>query len=862
MNKSKLLPYFFIALIGFSLAVGSSLPFPISHSVVAQTVATDSLLQTGRTAYEQGRYQEAATAWQGAATTFRAQKQRGYQALALAYLASAHQQLGQGEEAQQSLQASLRWLNSGSFPPDLIAQVLNIQGSLQLAQGNPKAALATWEETETLYQQLEDEQGRLGAQLNQAQALQSLGLYRQANRHLDRINRQLASQPDSALKVKGLQSLGSTLQVVGNLEESQAVLEKALALAQQLQLKEQMSEIRFSLANTVSARQQTESAIELYQQAIDTAASPVLQLQTRLNLFNLRINTGDFSAASALIPAIQEQIADLSSSRFGVNMRVNFAESLLQLRKEDPTLVNPTNLAQMLGEAVQHAQQLSDPRAESYALGTLGKLYEQNQRYQEAEQLTRQALRLSQQASAPEISYQWQWQLGRIHKAQGDTESAIASYTVAVDTLDRLRSDLVALNTNQQYSFQESVEPVYRELVSLLLNPTADAAFRKQNSTPKPVSISQDNLKRARDVIESLQVAELDNYFREACLDVRERSIEEIDSQAAVIYPMILPDQLAVILSVPNQPLTYYSIPQSSVEVEATLEQLLQSLNPAFPNETRLKLSAQVYDWLVRPALPQLAQRDIQTLVFVLDGTLRNIPMAALYDGNQYLIEQYAVALTPGLQLLPSQQSLGDNLRAFTGGLSEPRQGFVALPEVETEINQIANALPVEVLLNDAFTQDRLRQEIADNPFPIIHLATHGVFTSFPSTTFILTWEGRVSVNDFENLLKARETGPNRPVELLVLSACETAAGDRRAALGLAGMAVRSGARSTIATLWSVKDQSTARLMSEFYQRLSQQQGKISKAEALREAQLKLLGSEEFNHPFFWTPFVLVGNWS
>lgn len=119
-----------------------------------------------------------------------------------------------------------------------------------------------------------------------------------------------------------------------------------------------------------------------------------------------------------------------------------------------------------------------------------------------------------------------------------------------------------------------------------------------------------------------------------------------------------------------------------------------------------------------------------------------------------------------------------------------------------------------------------------------------------------MTWDDRINVNDFDKLLSNRNN--STPIELLVLSACKTAAGDERAILGLAGMAIRSGARSTMATLWSVNDNSTAKLMTEFYGYLSQSR---SKSQAMRQAQLSLLQSEQYHHPFYWSPFVLVGNW-
>jgi len=373
--------------------------------------------------------------------------------------------------------------------------------------------------------------------------------------------------------------------------------------------------------------------------------------------------------------------------------------------------------------------------------------------------------------------------------------------------------------------------------------------------------VSQKNLVQARNVIESLQLAELDNFFREACLDAIPELIDKIDRTAAVIYPVILGDRIEVILSLPQQPLGNYTTQIEQTQVESILNQLRQTLGIRHSNQDeRLRLSQQVYDWLIRPFETELKRSGVKTLVFVLDGSLRNIPMAALYNGDRYLVEQYSIALTPGLQLLKRQPLTRGRLRALAGGLSESRQGFSALPGVTAELAQVnAEVRGTTRLLNQEFTSATLESEVRAVPFPVVHLATHGQFSSNFQNTFILAWDGPINVKQLDELLRSKNPRIPRPIELLVLSACETATGDKRAALGLAGVAVRAGASSTLATLWRVSDSSTAALMTEFYQKLANPG--ISKAEALRSAQISLLQNRNFRNPYFWAPYVLVGNW-
>lgn len=803
---------------------------------------TGTLFEKGKQYYQQGQYSQAADILQQSILGFSQQGDIVNQAIALSNLSLVLQQLGQGEPAEKVLQESLALIQNLSFAkkPLILAQMLEIQGQLELNQGQPEQAIKTWKAAFTLYSEAGNELGKVTTQINQSTALQTLGLYRQSLKTLTEVNETLKSQPDSLMKATALLSLGNTLIKVGDLKTAQTLLQKSLELAKAGNYSQILSQIYLSLANLNRTQNNSDIALENYQNAVKTASNSLERLQALINQYNLLIHLDKKQESDTLSQDIQAFFSQVPASRRLIYAMVNFTNSLMKLDSN----THQSQIINLLNIAIESSKNLKDWRSESYALGSLGKFYEKNNQVLEAQKLTEQALLIAQSINASDIAYQWQWQLGRLLKKQNQKNQAIAAYTEAVNTLKSLKKDLVAINQDVQFSFRESVEPVYRELVDLIL----------QSPTP-------DHLQKARELIESLQLAELDNFFREACLDqeIKPQQIDQIDPNAAVIYPIILTNRLEVILSLPGQPLRQYSTPISQEQVDTTIRQLRLSFQPIFSTKERLELSQNVYNWLIRPAEFDLTNSSIKTLVFVLDGSLRNVPMAALYDGKNYLIQNYNIALTPGLKLLASQSLKRNKLKALTVGLSEARQGFSALPAVASEIEKIEAKIPTKVLLNQQFTRDAVQEQIQKTAFPIVHLATHGQFSSNAEDTFLLTWDSRINVKDLDDFLRNRQQGIENPVELLVLSACETATGDQRAALGLAGVAVRSGARSTLATLWQVNDTSTASLMAEFYQELTQQQ--VSKAEALRQAQLKLLQQPKYQDPYYWAPFVLVGNW-
>lgn len=896
----RLLKYCLLALLACALCllVSPTAATPPPAPPAKPQVAAPSLEEQGTALYSAGRFSEAATVLQQAIQFYQQQGDVLRQAIALSNLALVHQNLGEVTAANAALRSSLALLPppAPSSPPNVLAiqaQIWDIQGRLQWLQGQSEQAIATWQRAAQLYTQLGDTHHWVRNQIDQSRALQSLGLHRRAITLLTGLAQQLQTQPNPLIRITGLRNLGDALRTTGDFNQSRQRLQEGLAVAQEFQptvsdpatagsspsneqaIAEAIALTQLSLGNTERAARNWQEALRYYA-AASASGSLTTRSQAQLNRLNLLLRLGKITEAQQLLAAIQPSLNQIPISRAAIYARIYLAQTLME-ETHETLLPDPRPrtvlIAQLLTTALEQARQLENPRLQADALGHLGHLYEQTEQWEFAEKLTRDALQLSQRVFATDITYRWQWQLGRILKQQLDSappqqekrrvDEAIAVYQQAIQTLDALRLDLVSINQDEQFSFRSEVEPAYRELIELLLRfvPNQDAGDRLTDPA------IQQSLRQARQTMEALQMAEVQNFFREACIDkpleldrIVEKTSQRTDSRAATIYPIILPHQFHVILKLPDQEQLFHyasTVPQSTVDL--TLKRLRQQLSQPEALFAIQSTAQQVYDWLIRRAEPLFNKTRITTLVFVLDGFLKNIPMAALYDGNKYLIETYSIALTPGLTLPDPQPLDRGQIRLLFAGLSQATQNFSPLLFVEREQAGIESVVPNVTSLNN-FTAEALWSKLEASRFQVLHLATHGQFSGDREQTFVLAADRKINVNEFEQLLRTRDRTQPEPLELLVLSACRTADGDERAALGLAGVAVRAGARSTIGSLWNVDDKVGAALMTEFYRQLMQHPT-LPKAEVLRRAQLSLLPHPNFGHPAYWSPYVLLGNW-
>jgi CHAT domain-containing protein len=843
----------------------------------------ERLAQTGKCCYEQEQYAAAARVWQETAEAFKTQPDLLNQAMALSNLSLTYQQLGQWVEAKAAITVSLQLLTENNqvislhqqtdASKKILASSLDIKGKLEFAIGKPEVALATWQKAAEIYQQIGEDKEEIQNVLNQVQAMVELGDYLPAKRLLERLKDTLDSTTDLELKVTGWLSLSNVLRKLGEFTESQQLLHQTLKLATTLEQPELIGAVKLDLGNTEQALWQKakaigkekdpkpsrnlESAKTLYQ---DAAQVPKTKLQAQLNLLNLLLETEESSNLQTLLPEIEHHLEQIVPSRSGVIAQIYFANSLMKLRKIEtkkgtkPT-VDIAKIAQYLATAVQQSRNLQDKRIESLALGSLGELYHTDKQQNNALELTQQALTLAQEISASDISYRWQWQIGRLLKQQGKIEKAIQHYTAAVANLDAIRRDLLPANPEVQFSFRDSVEPVYRELVDLLL---------RTDGETKP---SQVQLKLAIEQINNLQLAELENFLScnpETFIKLYKTNDWITDPKAAIIYPIILETKLAIILQLPEQKLKYYETMVPGITIEKTLKKLQTFLAASDGEPDVIIQSQEIYHWLMKPLIPDLEKnQQIETLVFVPDGVLRNIPMGVLYDQEQgnYLLQNYAIAIAPRLQIFAPQPT-PQNLDVLTGGVGIKQEEndlrFEPIKELEAElkpISEITQSNPP--ILNKDFTKNNIKKQLSAGNFSGIHIKTHGEFSSDTEETFIVAYQEKISSKDFANLIQLGGKEKTKPLELLVLSACKTAAGDNRAVLGLAGIAVRLGSRSALSSLWIAQDARNTELMKQFYTELLIS-GK-SKAKALQMAQLSLLKQGYSSH--IWANYILVGNW-
>ena len=731
-----------------------------------------------------------------------------------------------------------------------------IKIGLELFQrGDFEQSALSWTEASQLYERSGEIRRQSEALVYLSQANQALGRYKEAGKNLD-VALSLAEKAGDRTQVASvLGALGNLYIATGPEDAALKNLTEGLRIAKELNNQDLSATILNNLGNLLTAQKKYAEAIAAYNESAALAKSRnnrVLAGKALINAATASMQNKQYKEAKALLDNALDEIRALEPSHDKASGLITIGLAYDDLRSRLPDLKDSLLLLahQTFTEAGTISDSIGDRRTSSYAWGYLGKLYEDERRYDEALQLTRRATFAAQQINAPESLYRWEWQTGRLLTKQGNIDDAIGAYRRAVRSLQSIRPELSASYGAPQTSFRETMGPLYFELVDLLL--------QRGQSLRDPNQVAP-YLIEARDTVELFKAAELRDYFRDDCVDTALSKVTKLDVVAkttVIIYPILLPDRTELLIGLPTG-LKQVSVPVGMETITQEVREFRRKLEKRTTREY-LPHAQKLYDWLIRPIEPDLAAFSIDTLIFVPDGALRTIPMAALHDGKQFLIAKYALGITPSMNLTDPRPIKREGMKVLAVGVTEAVQGFPALPNVSAELQELQTLLGSKNLVDREFLTANFEKELKEEQFSIVHVASHGEFGNDVDNTFLLTFDDKVSLDRLNQMIGVFRFRDD-PLELLTLSACDTAAGDDRAALGLAGVAIKAGARSALATLWSINDEAAVDLVIDFYRELKD--SSISRAVALQRAQLKLINNPRYEHPGFWSPFLMINNW-
>lgn len=919
---------------------------------LVQAREASQLVQQGVNAYRNYAYAEAVRFWESALLRYGEDDVKGDRAIILANLARAHRQMGQPSKALDY------WQQVAAIYTDLrdwdhLGQALTEQAQTYGRLGQPFRAIGLLC-TGNTSPSLETTDVGVISQVNATDGMAAIDCLPASAVMLARQTTNLEAE------VAALGALGEAYRAIQNYTAAQQFLSEGLVRAADLADQRYQALLHNSLGHTyreeAELNYQRASAVlrsgsggdrtfqdlsqqasrdafgefEVSQRLAQQTGDTAMEIKALLGLTALYAHTGSQTEVMRLRTEAISLQRQLPPDQTKAYLALQLTKRRLPLADNDGAALIPSTSASsrsqcqdiwpdanawvLLEQANTIAEQLQNNRLKAFTKGEIGHFYECHADYDKALKWTQQA-RLAASGDrilAIDTLYLWQWQMGRIYKAQGADSQAIAFYSQAAASLNRIRDEILASNQTLQFDFRDTVAPVYRELAEIQLarvspspsfppptshSPTLLLSYSSPQALPMPTAEFQMpnsshalNIKAALGNIDNLQLAELQNYFGSGCVvPVAERRLDEtlgLEHEAAqaitataLISTILFPDKTAVILTLPDQSRYLHWIDSPEMALRRTIIHFRNSLEDTSTElegyDTRL--AKQLYGEFVQPFEAQLAANDIATLLFVNDGILRNMPMAALYDGEQYLIQRFAIAIAPSLQQTTPLAGETQERRALVLGLTQNSlvngEILPSLPAVGREVSDVVSLLPgSESLVNEALTKANLRQKLAIASYPVLHIATHGQFGTDPQATFLVLGgkaqpPTQTSTQSENQLLRlgeldtlVREGAPRKGLlDLIVLSACQTASGDERSTLGLAGVTIRAGARSALASLWAVNDEATADLIVLFYQGW---QAGMTKAEALQFAQKRILNEPSYRtHPAYWSAFVLVGDW-
>jgi len=833
---------FSLCLFGGSVQVTvSEVPYVKPRTTSDQKAEADRLLEQGNQQYATSQFQSALQSWQQALIVYQQIKDRKGESVSLIGLGNAYESLGQYQKAidffQQSLAITKQIKDLNGESNSLIGL-----GNAYYRLGQYQRAINFFQQSLAITKQIKDLNGESASLNNLGNAYYRLGQYQRA---IDFFQQSLAITK----QIGNLNGESASLNNLGNAYESLGQYQRAIDFFQQsLTIKKQIGNLEGE-SNSLNNLGDAYERLGQYQRAIDFFQQSL---------------------------TIKRQIGDLGGESNSLNNLGIAYKSLKQYQRA----------IDFFQQSLAIKKRIGDRKGESNSLNNLGNAYDILGQYQKAINFSQQSLAIKKQIGDRNGEGLLLINMGVTFNKLNQTEIAILFYKESVNVRESIRKDIKKLSKEEQKSYLSTVEEDYRNLGDLLLQ--------------------QNRIIEALQVLDLLKVQELEDYLKNIkgsdrstqgvrllapelaisnkLLAVNFDNSQDINNQLAnqiqqlpkaeinkvpdylnqipngtvLLYPFILSDRLEIILFSPNNLPIRRTTRISKDQLETLISDFRAGLLDAGSEDFR-EPSIQLYNLLIKPIETELAQFNAKTILYAPDGQLRYIPIAALYDGKQWLVEKYQISNLIAYTLFDfsSQPKNVPNILAgaFGGKAGDRKFGQTALPATVREVQAIANSFQNSVtLIEEQFSRQAIESKFKNHN--ILHLATHAEFNSgAPDNSFIIFGNGdKIRLNEITDWQI-----PN--IDLIILSACQTGVGKLGSGVEILGFGYqvqKAGAKQAIASLWSVNDEGTQALMEAFYDELKK--GDVSSTEALHRAQVALIKSKKYNHPNYWSAFFAIGN--
>ncbi|WP_455202683.1 CHAT domain-containing protein, partial [Kaarinaea lacus] len=644
-------------------------------------------------------------------------------------------------------------------------------GDRYFNQGFYEKAIRSWREVYKEYRANQDLAGQIGILYKISTAQRMLGLHDRSIRGLEVASKLSSLLNDASLSLMINANLGGAYLYTGQFELAKPLLVETLNRAEKSGNKRLTSLIYNDLGNFYSFTGQTEKAFETFYKSGDIAIAirdSYLVVQALTNAINLATDENRFDTALVDLERAVNFVAQLKPSyqkAYGMEKVGGVAYRLLEKHQpEDKSSFY--SIVNQLTEQASFAEQIGNDWLVAKLLLLEAGYYEYAQLYEDALRLAEKAVFHSQLINDSNLIYQIEWKVARINEHLSNDGEAATFYRRAIETVQPIRQ---ALYQNPAYlSGQETRQDnIYLEFADLLL---------RNASNTNQAGTKMELLFEARNVLERQKSEELQDYFKNQCVvEAQSKTIridQAIDNNTAVIYPVLLPDRTELLVSYNNK-IDQYVVNKSERYVTEQVRNLRLKLEKKRTRDY-LPFARELYQILISPLEAELSAQGINTLVFIPGQSLRTIPVSVLHDGKQFLIDKYAVATTPGLSLTDPRPLKRKNMKVLLSGLSEPVQGYPPLDYVQGELEQIQNLYGAKMLMNQSFDKTNISHELQDTNYSVAHFASHAEFSGDVSNSFILTFDDRLSVSQLGQYVSIGQY-KNKPIELLTLSACNTA---------------------------------------------------------------------------------------